>query len=201
MTSPNEAPSIFQPMIFYTFVCFIKQLRVQRMNLREALLREHSKANTVSLTNEIGTDQQAFDELIALFLGNEYRVTQRAAWVVAHCIEAHPWLVKKHLKSMIENLQNTVHDAVKRNTIRILQFVEIPEDLLGITAEICFSFLNSAKSPIAIKAHAMSVLFEIVKKYPDLKEELKVSIEEQMPFGSAGIVSRGKRILTALEKI
>ncbi len=171
------------------------------MELRKALLREHSKANTEYLVDKIGTDQEAFDELIILFLGNEYRVTQRAAWVVGNCIEAHPWLVEKHLKSVIENLQNPVHDAVKRNVLRVLQYVDIPENLLGITTEICFSLLNSAKSPIAIKAHAMSVLFDIVKKYPDLKEELKISIEDQMPFGSAGFVSRGRRILKALEKV
>ncbi len=102
---------------------------------------------------------------------------------------------------MIENLQNPVHDAVKRNTLRILQFVDIPEDLLGLTAEICFSILNSAKSPIAFKVHAMSALLDIVKKYPELKGELKISIEEQMPFGSAGFISRGKRVLKALEKL
>ena len=171
------------------------------MKLRDELLREHSKANTEYLTNQIGTDQEAFDELIALMFNNEYRVAQRAAWVVGHCIEAHPWLVKKHLKPMIENLQNPVHDAIKRNTLRILQFVDIPEDLHGITAEICFSILNSAKSPIAFKAHAMSALLDIVKIYPELKEELKISIEEQMPFGSAGFISRGRRTLNALKKL
>ena len=171
------------------------------MNLRKEILKEHSKAHTQYLADKIGPDQDAFDHLIELFLGDEYRVTQRAAWVVSHCSDSYPWLLDNHLKSIIENLQEPVHDAVKRNTLRILQFKDIPEDLMGIAADICFQFLNSGKEAIAIKAHSMTVLYNIVKKFPELKEELKISIEEQMPFGSAGFRSRGKKILFALSKI
>ena len=171
------------------------------MRLREEILKEHSKAYTVYLANKIGPDQEAFDELIVLFLGDEYRVTQRAAWVVTHCVEAHPWLIEKHLKPIIENLQNPVHDAVKRNTIRIIQSMDIPEELLGLTAELCFQFLNSGTEPVAIKAFSMTVLFNIVKKYPELKDELKMSIEDLLPYGSAGFKSRGRKILKSLEKI
>ncbi len=91
--------------------------------------------------------------------------------------------------------------AVKRNTLKILQFVDIPEDLLGITADICFRLLNDGKEPIAVKVFAMTVIFNIVKKYPELNEELKISIEEQMPFASAGFKSRGNKILKALLKM
>ena len=171
------------------------------MSLREEILKEHSKSHTTYLANKIGPSQEAFDELMELFLGDEYRVTQRAAWLVSHCVDAHPWLIRKHLKSVIKNLQKPVHVAVKRNTVRILQFMEIPEDLMGLTAEICFKFLNSGKETIAVKANAMTVLYTIVKKYPELKEELEISIQEQMPFGSAGFKSRGRKILQALSKI
>lgn len=171
------------------------------MSLRKELLKEHSKSHTVYLANKIGTNQELFDELIRLFLGNESRVTQRAAWVVSHCIEANPWLIEKHLKSIIENLQKPVHVAVKRNTTRILQFIDIPEDLVGLTADICFRFLNSGKEPVAVKVFAMTVLANIVSQYPELSRELKISIEEQMPFGSAGFKSRGRKILKVISKI
>ena len=121
--------------------------------------------------------------------------------MVTHCVEAHPWLIEKHLKPILENLQNPVHDAVKRNTIRIIQSMDIPEELLGLTAELCFKFLNSGTEPVAIKAFSMTVLFNIVKKYPELKDELKMSIEDLLPYGSAGFKSRGRKILKSLEKI
>lgn len=171
------------------------------ISLREELLKEHSKRHAVYLSNKIGPNQEAFDELMYLFLGDEYRITQRAAWIVSHCIDMYPWLIKKHMTSIIENLQKPIHVAVKRNTCRLLQFMDIPENLLGLTAELCFNFLNSGKETIAVKAFAMTIIFNIVKKYPELKDELKISIEEQMPFGSAGFNSRGRKTLKALEKI
>lgn len=170
-------------------------------SLREELLKEHSKPHTVFLATEIGANQEAFDELMALFLGNEYRVTQCASRVVSHCCDEQPWLLQKHLKAIIENIQGAVHVAVKRNTLRMLQQIDIPEELLGLTAELCFNFLNSGKEPIAVKANGMTVLFNIVKKYPDLKEELRITIEEQMPFGSTGFKNRGSKILKALKKL
>ena len=171
------------------------------MTLRDEILEDYSKPYVVYLANKIGADQEAFDELMELFLGDDYRVTQRAAWVLSHCVDNYPWLIEKHLERMILNLQKQVHVAVKRNTVRVLQFIDIPEDLMGITAELCFGFLNSGKEPVAVKAHSMVILFNIVKKFPELKEELKLSIEDQMPFGSAGFKRRGSKSLRSLKKM
>ena len=171
------------------------------MTLKEELLDDFSKVQMVRLSHRIGSNQEDFDEVINLFLSKNDKVSSRAAWLLSHCCDDHPWLVDKHIGSIILNLQNKINDAVKRNTLRVLQLKQIPEDLHGVTAEVCFKFLNSGKEPIAIKAHAMTILFNIVKIYPELKEELKVSIEDQFPFGSAGFKNRGKKILKALERL
>jgi hypothetical protein len=49
------------------------------MNLREEILKEHSKAQSNKIVSWIGNSQKKFDELFNLFLNDEYRVTQRAA--------------------------------------------------------------------------------------------------------------------------
>jgi hypothetical protein len=102
---------------------------------------------------------------------------------------------------MILALQVPRSDAVKRCIIGILQDADIPEVEEGILADRCFQFLNSAKETIAVKVFSMTVLFRIVKKYPELKMELKESIQSQLPFGSAGFKNRGQKVLKALEKI
>ena len=117
------------------------------MNLREALLKEHSKKQMLKIVKYIGNDQQRFDELMKLFLESEYRITQRAAWPVSYVSTTYPDLIKKHLRKIILNLKNPVHDAVKRNTIRLLQFIELPVSLHGITANTCFQFLNDQEEP------------------------------------------------------
>ena len=49
------------------------------MNIRDEILREHSKAQCLRIAQYIGEDKQRFDELMYLFLNDEYRVCQRVA--------------------------------------------------------------------------------------------------------------------------
>ena len=167
------------------------------MNLKEEVLREHSKAQVMRLVAYIGADAERFDEAMKLFLEGDYRVTQRISWVVSHCASAHSWLIMPYMEPMLQNLlQNpNLHDAVKRNTVRILQFVEIPEDLQGLAAEVCFQYLNDSQIPVAIRAFSMTVLGKIAQQHPDLQEELKIIVEDQLPYQSPAFVSRAKRIL------
>ena len=90
------------------------------MKLREEILKEHSKAQCTKIVKWVGSNQQRFDELFDLFLNDEYRVVQRAAWPVS---------------------------------------------------------------------------------YPEIKPELKLIIEDQLPHQSAGFKSRAKMVLKQLSKL
>ena len=170
------------------------------MDIRKQLLLEHSKENTMLVVDFIGSNPERFAILMDLFLNDTYRVTQRAAWVVGHAGKNQIALVQPYLEQMILHLKKpNLHDAIKRNIVRILQDIEIPESLWGEAADICFRFLASHEEPVAIKVFSMTVLHNITKKVPELREELAILIEDQMPYGSAGFKSRGKKILKALQ--
>lgn len=137
-----------------------------------------------------------------LFLRGDYRVTQRAAWIVKHCADEHSELVTPYFNKMIDRmLEPGVHVAVKRNVIRILQDVEIPRRLSGKIATVCFDLFASAKEPVAVKVFSMTVLANIARREPELKNEIRILIEQQMPTGTAGFRSRGSKILKRLEKL
>ncbi len=172
------------------------------MDLRKQLLTTHSKENTTLIVNYIGADRERFDKLMKLFLYDEYRVIQRAAWAVGDVTRIHPEVAMPYLPEMVENLKKPdIHDAAKRNTLRFLQEIEIPEPLWGELAELCFNFLTSMEEAVAIKVFSMTVLLGIVKQVPELKDELRYAIEDQLPYGSAGFKNRGLKTLNALEKI
>jgi len=102
---------------------------------------------------------------------------------------------------MVRNLDHAPHDAVVRNTVRIFQDIDIPENLSGILYEKCFSYIEDIKSTIAVKCFSMSILAKIASQYPELSHELVAVIEEQLPYSSAGFKSRAKRILPKLKKL
>lgn len=152
----------------------------------------------MKIVNFIGNDPEKFEVLMNLFLYDSYRVGQRSAWAVNYCATRHPHLIKPYLNKMIDYMHQTVHVAVKRNTLRLLQFIDIPEKLSGKIANICFEFLQSKDEPVAVKVFSMSVLAKICKTHPDLKNELKIIVEEQLPYSTAGFLSRAKKILKEL---
>lgn len=172
------------------------------MNLTRELLKEHSKAQATKICHYIGTDKKRFADLMDIFFHSDYRLNQRSAYVLNMCYDKQPRLVEPYISQLIQNLHNGgLHDTVKRNTVRILQFITLPEELMGEAADICFHYLRSSKEPIAIKAFSMTVLANICHTYPELKNELQPLIEDMLPHGSAGIKNRGEKILSQLREL
>src|ERR1700753_4288904 len=107
-------------------------------DLRTEILKEHSKAQAGKIIQWVGDDPERFKVLLELFLGNEYRVTQRAGWPLSSIAIDHPELIRPYLKQFINNLSRpNLHGAIKRNTVRVLQFIEIPDELIEDTANHC----------------------------------------------------------------
>ena len=169
------------------------------MNIKTALLKEHSKKHCDVIVKWVGHDQKRFDELFDLFLHDEYRVVQRAAWPISYCVEAHPEFIKKHFARLIKNLSKKgIHDAVKRNTVRLLQYVSIPGKFHGQVMDICFRYITSPAEAVAVKAFSITVLQNLAKQYPEIINELKLVIEERWDFETVAFKTRAKNLLKEL---
>src|SRR5678816_3408101 len=150
------------------------------MDLRETILAEHSKATCNKITNWVGNSQERFDELFNLFLNSEYRINQRAAWPVSYCVIDHPNFIKKHFSKLIKNLHKPgIHDSIKRNTVRLLAHIDIPKKFHGEVMDTCFNYILSVNEPVAVKAFSLSILQNLSKQYPEIKNEVKLIIEER----------------------
>lgn len=166
--------------------------------IRDALLKEHSKAQTMRIVDYIGNDKLKFAALMDLFFNDVYRVNQRSAWAVSYCVRLHPELIKPYIRQMLTNLDNPVHDSVKRNTVRVLQNFNIPESLQGLAVKQCLRLLES-NEPVAVKVFSITLLGNITKQHPELKHELKSIIETQLPYASKGFYSRAAKVLKMIQ--
>jgi len=174
---------------------------VATFNLREEILKDHSKAQCTKIVNWVGASQLRFDELFKLFLHDEYRVVQRAAWPVGYCVIDHPHFISKHWDRLIKNLQQpNLHNAVKRNSIRLLQDISIPKKYQGQLMNICFKYLESPTEAVAVKAFSLTVLTNLAKQYPEIIPEVKLIIEDQLPRQTAAFKVRAKAFIKSVEK-
>lgn len=171
------------------------------MNLRDELLKEHSKAQTDRVIRYVGDDKTRMKELMSLFTGNEHPVTQRAAWAMSYIGIASPELIKPYHKQLLLQMNiPDVHNAIKRNVLRLWQETMPPEPLWGSVYDTCYKLLRSIDEPAAVKAFAMQVMYTICLKYPELKEELLLTIKDMLPYtDSPAIANRGSKIIKRLE--
>jgi hypothetical protein len=169
------------------------------MNLQQSLPERYSQTEFQTIIDWINGSHENFAELMEIFFENNSRKNQYAASLMIHCVDKWNYLLTPYLEKLILNLQNeNLKDATKRNTVRVLQDVKIPENLHGILANICFQYLQNPSEAIAIKVFSMTIIHNLTKDYPELKEELKFILEEQLPYQSAGFRSRAGKILKDL---
>jgi hypothetical protein len=144
----------------------------------------------------IGHDQQRLDELFNLFVSDEYRVVQHAAWPLSYAVIAHPPLIKKHFSKLIANLSRPgIHDAVKRNTMRLLQDITIPKKYHGRLMDTCFKYISIPGEAAAVKAFSLTVLEKLANTYPEIIPEIKLLIEENYERETAAFKVRAKKFL------
>src|SRR5215211_4651551 len=137
------------------------------MNIKTALLKQHSKKQCDAIVKFIGKNPERFAELI-----------------------------KSYFKKLLNNLSKSgLHDSIPRNTVRLLQHVEIPEKFHGRVMDICFRYISSPTEAVAIKAFSITVLQNLAKKYPEIINEIKLVIEERWDYETIAFKTRAKKLL------
>ena len=76
-----------------------------------------------------------------------------------------------------------------------------PNSIHDQLLEKAFEYLENKKEAVAVKIHAMTVAERLCQSYPELKTELKIILEDQIEFGSAGFRSRASKILGKISNI
>lgn len=166
------------------------------MNIREALLEVHSKAQATKIANYVGDDPERFDELMKHLIGPVYRLSQRAAGPVSYCIQRHPELVKPYFNVLIKQLERAdAPVAVKRNVARLFQFVDIPKRYHGRVFDACYNLLADPAEPVAVRVFSMTVAAKIAEDEPELLEELRLVARKYPQAATAGFRSRARRVL------
>ena len=145
------------------------------MNLRDEILAEQSKEQAAKIVEWIGSDEKRFGELMRLFLTDVYRVTQRAGWPLSDAVKQHPGFITPYFPELLKQLErDDVHIAVKRNVVRLLQFVEVSKRFEGKIFDACYRLLDDPQEPVAVRVFSMTVAAKIAKDSPELLGELRL---------------------------
>ena len=170
------------------------------MDLESHLLTQLSKEVRDQVVQWVGLDKKRMDQLMSLFFSRHNKLSQRAAWAVGEIARYKPKMVSPYAVRMYKNLNDPIHDAVRRCTLRAFQTIDIPEHIESPLFELCFSYLNDTRKPIAIRVFSMDILTSIALRYPYLKPEVIDLINIHLEESTGGYKSAARRNLMKLNK-
>jgi hypothetical protein len=169
------------------------------MELREEILAENSRKQGLKVAGWIGNDKKRFSRFLDIFLYDDYRTTQLAAHILSFIADKHPELIEDNFRPIFNRMfDEGVHTAVKRNVLRILQFVNIPEDLHAKVVNVCMDYMADPNETVAVRCFSMTILSRLTEQYPDLKSELSAVIKTRMKDVSGGLKVRAREVLKQL---
>lgn len=166
------------------------------MDVRSAIATQRNKAQCLQIVDYVQDSPHRFKVLVEVLLQSPTQISQQAAWPLSICVERHPQLATPHLYAILNAASKPgVHPSVKRNVMRLLQFAHIPRRMEGKLLDLAFRFLLDKKEAIAVRVFSMTVIERLTEDKPDLRRELIVLIEEEVPFAGPAFRSRGMKIV------
>lgn len=173
------------------------------MNLKELIQQTHSKLQKDRIVKFIGADQGLFEELVSFVLSDELVLAQRAAWPFSYIAIDHPDWIVPYESVLLQTLGRAhIHDSIKRNILRVWrERLPLNEELWGELFDSCSSLLRNPHEAGAIRAFAMQVMGNIVVRYPELKQELMLTVEDAVLHNTPAIASSARRVHKQLSKL
>lgn len=154
--------------------------------------------NAKQLASMARENPYCLEELWRLTSDPRHYISRVAAWAIEYCFLEHPDVVKPYLPAMAERLNEVPTDSLRRHFLKMLWMGGFEEKHHGILADVSFRWMMDPERPTAVKMFSMKVLYDISKAEPDLKPELAAVIEDQLPKGTPGFKSAGRKILRKL---
>lgn len=172
------------------------------MNEIEAQSLMQSWENMAIMVRYIADYPQYIDLLMTKATDDSQPENWRAAWMIDKIHDKHPEIVEPYLPRITEFVLKTKNSGKKRHFLKLISLYPIPDEKLTELLDFGINTFTGINEDIAVRVHAMQILSNIAEREPGLASEFIELIEREMEYhGSAGLNSRGKKILKKLYKL
>ncbi|CAG0960536.1 hypothetical protein FLAV_00677 [Flavobacteriales bacterium] len=148
----------------------------------------------------INQHANSFEEAIKLSLAHKPPYSWRAAWLLWGCMKKNDSRIQKHVKSFICILPK-IKDNQKREILKILEKMNIPEKLEGLLYSHCATIWVEVNHQPSVRFYALKSLIKTAQKYPELSAEVVLLTQNQYTETlTAGIYKSVKKMLLKIKK-
>jgi len=155
-------------------------MRLQKSNLTERIHKE-------SLLEQIRSEDGNTLLLLEWSQLLEQPLGWRATWMLRQVLTKNDPRLKDHISAVLERFPN-FNESQKREWMKLLEHQETSDDEEGILYDLSMLEWRNIHNHPALRASAILVVFKIIKKYPELVNELNhLMTQEYLEALSPGI--------------
>jgi hypothetical protein len=168
-------------------------------NLTVSLGNDRSSENRQMWTDYLIKEQVELIHLTEL-LDAEHPVGMRFTWLLGHILEENPGQIAPIVSYCFEHRNQYTFPGIKRTLAKMFWLAGVPEKIEGLVVDELFKWVLDPKIKVAVKVYGIDALCNMVLKYPDLKEELLIVIDDQLDKNSVAFRARAKKVLKVLKQ-
>lgn len=134
-------------------------------------------------------------------LDEEHPIGMRFTWLFGDIVLLDKQLLAPIVAPCFARRNEITFPGYKRTLTKLLCLVGVPEALEGTVVDELFQWTLDPKIKVAVKVFAIDTIAQLAEKYPELKEELLIVIEDQWDKNSVAFKARARQVRKRLEKI
>lgn len=134
---------------------------------------------------------------LSRFVSYEPKIASRFLWLLSDVGMLHPTTLFNALPKLFEICSNAQSKYLS-SFATFWKISGVPAEQEALAIDLLFQWIHSPDTTMTIKSRAIVVLFALTKKYPELKNEVKICLHDQLDKHSADFKKRTVKIIQQL---
>lgn len=165
--------------------------------LRFSFKEDDSDGNLRKWARFITENNVDIQDLLGL-LDEDRFTAMRFLWLMGGLVEIDPERVAPMFPYFFEKRHTITVPNYDRSLAKFCCLAGIPEEIEGEVTDALFQWILDPKVSTSTKSFAVLALFNQTQKYPDLKPELRMVIEDQLDKNGSSFEKRAGKVLEEL---
>jgi len=136
---------------------------------------------------------------LSRLLTGEQKIATRYLWLLSEIGALNPDKLFNELPFLLD-LCDRPGSTYQTSFALFWLIAGVPSENEGRAIDLLFQWVLSAETNVTIKSRSLLVLFKLTKKYPELKNELKLCLNDQMDKYTNDFKKRTTKILIEIEQ-
>lgn len=150
-----------------------------QLKIATSLKENNSETNRKVWAEYLVKNKIKLKSLIGL-LHTDHPVNMHFSWVLGGLCEQNPKMISPIIAPLFSTREKIKIKNFDRSLAKMFSLCGIPKEIESEAIDQLFKWLTDPKISVSTKHYTMFALENVVKKYPDLKSEFKLVVEDQL---------------------